>query len=97
MNTKELKEMQHIAVILKRLQEVQRDLYAHPSLTMDIELGGYKHALNICVRIGVDFDSVGPTERTEMFTIAPWQNYQYNEDICNGIIALVKAHAARIC
>lgn len=93
MSKEEKKEMKHLKELLKRLQEAQYNLYGNPSVTLDIDMNGYKHAIGVYVHIGVDMESTKIAKRNEYFTLAPWKDSRRNEDVCNGILALVKHHA----
>lgn len=89
----ELNELQHIKELLKRLQETQLSIVGDPAISMDVEMGGYKHSVNIHVFLG-DVNDWSYTSERELktFCLATYKNSRLNEDICNGCIAFVNAH-----
>lgn len=89
----ELNELQHIKELLKRLQALQLSIVGEPAISMDIEMGGYKHAVNIHVFLGDVNDWSYSSERNlKTFKLDTYNAPRLNEDICNGCIACVNAH-----
>lgn len=93
MTQDELNELKHLKKLLKRLQALQLSIVGEPTISMDVEMGGYKHAINIHVFLG-DVNDWGYTSEKNLrtFKLATYNAPRLNEDICNGCIACVNAH-----
>ena len=90
MNEKEKKEMRHMSAILKRLQDMQFNLYGDESRVMSIEMGTYKHGFQVSVFTNVDHNIIDEDKVLHVFWFSVLNSTEENKQIVADIEALLK-------
>lgn len=88
METKDFRKIAKKCV--KKLQKLQMSVIFNPTISMQIDTGGYMESFVVHVFIGEH--EVGAKRRLVKFDFSPWHSKKDIENKCNGCIALVNAH-----
>jgi hypothetical protein len=93
MTQSELKELEHMKVLLRKWWKVQLSTVGDSRISMEISTGGYLGSMSASVFL-MERDSPEPGRpiKTVIFYLSTFQNPRHNENICNGCIAFINAH-----
>lgn len=92
MTKSELTELQHIKLLLIKLQQLQMSTIFDPNLSITLETGCYHYSVRVYVFVGNINEIAYGEKRVATFELSTWHNHRHNENICNGCIAFVDAH-----
>ena len=95
MTKRELAELQHIKQLFAKLQQLQMSTIFDPNLSITLETDCYLHSVRAHVFVGHINDIDYGEKRLATFELHTWHNPRHNENICNGCIAFVNAHAQK--
>lgn len=95
MTKSELTELQHIKLLLSKLQQLQMSTIFDPNLSITLETGCYLHSVRANVFVGHINEIDCSEKRLATFELHTWHNPRHNENICNGCIAFVNAHLTK--
>lgn len=94
MTQSELKELEHMKVLLRKWWKIQFSTVGDSRISMEISTGGYLGSMCASVHL-MERDSQerpGGLLKTVMFYLSTFHNPRHNENICNGCIAFINAH-----